>query len=194
MESLRPSLDKNAHPDALLLLLLLFLFVCFFDPGTQFPGEKNYAMQRQNIIIIIIFDLRQSPRYFTNSINTKIAEMTINAFDPWKNYRAGELCSIAARKLKANFIINIIIIIMIIIIIIIIITYYLFCCSIVFRNVSYQSKRVNFQIQNTVIIISKSISFLAQMCALFFRKQHQRNNKLHCLHNVPEKHENERAN
>ena len=26
----------------------------FFDPGTQFPGKKNYAMQRQNIIIIII--------------------------------------------------------------------------------------------------------------------------------------------
>ena len=22
--------------------------IVFFDPGTQFPGKKNYAMQRQN--------------------------------------------------------------------------------------------------------------------------------------------------
>jgi len=31
-----------------LLLLLLLLLLLFFDPGTQFPGKKNYAMQRQN--------------------------------------------------------------------------------------------------------------------------------------------------
>jgi len=25
------------------------LIIIFFDPGTQFPGKKNYAMQSQNM-------------------------------------------------------------------------------------------------------------------------------------------------
>ena len=28
--------------------LLLLLLLLLFDPGTQFPGKKNYSMQRQN--------------------------------------------------------------------------------------------------------------------------------------------------
>jgi len=37
------------------------------------------------------FDPGQSPRCFKNSRNIKLAEMTINPVDPWKNNRAGEL-------------------------------------------------------------------------------------------------------
>ena len=41
--------------------------------------------------IIIIIDPGQSPRCFRNSVNIKLAEMTIYPVDPWKNHRAGEL-------------------------------------------------------------------------------------------------------
>jgi len=33
----------------------------------------------------------ESPGCFKNSRNTKIADMTINPLEPWKNRRAGEL-------------------------------------------------------------------------------------------------------
>ena len=48
---------------AVIIILFIYLFIYLLDPGTQIPGKKNYAMQRQNtktswnglyIIIIII--------------------------------------------------------------------------------------------------------------------------------------------
>jgi len=30
------------------------IIIIFFDPGTQFPGKKNYAMQRQNTKYILL--------------------------------------------------------------------------------------------------------------------------------------------
>jgi len=37
-----------------------------------------------------LFDPGQSPRCFKNSRNIKLAKMTINPVDPWKNHRARE--------------------------------------------------------------------------------------------------------
>jgi len=28
--------------------IIFIIIIIIFDPGTQFPGKKNYAMQRQN--------------------------------------------------------------------------------------------------------------------------------------------------
>ena len=63
--------------------ILRYYYYYFFDPGTQFPGKKNYAIQRQNtktLLLLLLLLLLKTTQLACRKLK---AVRTVNSHSEW---------------------------------------------------------------------------------------------------------------